>query len=441
MTQLSTQPYKGMRDYYPADKRSQNYIFDTWRRVVELHGYEEYGAPMIEPLELYAAKTGQEIVNEQTYQFTDRGGRNVAIRPEMTPSLARMVAARQHEIAYPARWYSIANYMRYERPQAGREREFWQLNADIFGDDSVNADAEIVLLADEIMKAFGAKSKMYQIKVNDRRLINFVMAEYLELDVMQLSLMVKLFDKKDKISHVEFRDAAADIFGEEAARRGLKKIAALLSAKTMAELPAEVRDCAAVHEVRAFFTILHEAGIANAKFDITLMRGFDYYNGIVFEVFDTHPDNNRSMFGGGRYDGLVGLFGGKPLAAVGMAPGATTLEAFLRAHKLLPELKSTTELYLICLTENTKDAAKLATALRAEGVRVEFDAGGRKIDKRIKTALKKDIPYVLFVGDTELSEAHFTLKNLKTQKEEKLSFERIVAAVKDPRGDDDIDIV
>ena len=151
MSTLSSQPYKGTRDYYPAEKRIQNYIFGMWRRVAENYGYEEYGAPMLEPLEVYAAKSGQELVNEQTYAFTDRGERQVAIRPEMTPTISRMVAARRQELAYPARLYSIANFMRYERPQRGREREFWQLNVDLFGADGVMAEAEIIEMGAEFM--------------------------------------------------------------------------------------------------------------------------------------------------------------------------------------------------------------------------------------------------------------------------------------------------
>ena len=156
MTTLSSQPYKGTRDYYPEQKRVQNYIFNTWRTVVERFGYEEYGAPMLEPIEIYAAKSGQELVNDQTYVFTDRGDRTVAIRPEMTPTVSRMVAARRQELAYPARLYSIANFMRYERPQRGREREFWQLNVDLFGVDDVAADVEVIAIADSILKEFGA---------------------------------------------------------------------------------------------------------------------------------------------------------------------------------------------------------------------------------------------------------------------------------------------
>lgn len=442
MSHLSPQPYKGTRDYYPSDKRLQNYIFDVWRRVSERFGYEEYGAPLLEPLDVYAAKSGQEIVNEQTYQFTDRGGRNVAIRPEMTPSVSRMVANKRQELGYPARWFSIANFMRYERPQHGREREFWQLNVDMFGVDGAQSDAEIIIMADAIMREFGANGKMYTIRVNNRKLINYMMADYLGLDVIQSELMIKLFDRKGKISNEQFRDQAQDIFGDDAVN-GLKKIAALLSATSMAELPGELRNSEAVRDVQELFTLLHEAGVSTAKFDISLMRGFDYYTGMVFEVFDNHPDNNRSMFGGGRYDGLVGLFGVEPIPTVGMAPGATTTENFLRAHELLPKMESTTDVYMIVLGDAAKGAQKLAHDLRTEGVRVAVDITGRKLDKQIKSAVKMKIPYMLFVGEQELKDEVYTLKDVAKEDEKKLSLERIVTTVQDYRrknaDDDDIE--
>src|SRR3990167_8055548 len=189
MSSLSSQGYKGTRDYYPEDKRIQNYIFNIWKKTAESFGYEEYGAPLLEPLEVYAAKSGNELANEQTYSFIDRGDRRVAIRPEMTPSISRMVAARRQEMAYPARLYNISNYMRYERPQRGREREFWQLNADIFGAEGVVADAEIIGLCYEIMKTFGATEKMFAIRINNRKLIDTMMSSYLELDGVQSQLM------------------------------------------------------------------------------------------------------------------------------------------------------------------------------------------------------------------------------------------------------------
>ena len=224
MSSLSTTPYKGTRDYYPDDKRIQNYIFDVWENTAKRFGYEEYGAPMLEPVELYAAKSGQELVGEQTYHFVDRGNRQVAIRPEMTPTISRMVAARRQEIAYPARLFSVANFLRYERPQRGREREFWQLNVDMFGDKGVGADAEIIQFGIELMRAFGAKDDMYVVKINNRILIDALMNEYLQLDAVQSQLMIKLFDRKNKISNEEFRDQAIEIFGAETASVGLKKI-------------------------------------------------------------------------------------------------------------------------------------------------------------------------------------------------------------------------
>ena len=433
MSTLSSQPYKGTRDYYPAEKRIQNYIFSMWRRVAENYGYEEYGAPMLEPLEVYAAKSGQELVNEQTYAFTDRGDRQVAIRPEMTPTISRMVAARRQELAYPARLYSIANFMRYERPQRGREREFWQLNVDLFGADGVMAEAEIIEMGAEFLRVFGAKEDMYVIKVNNRKVINFMMAQYLGLDAVQAHLMIKLFDRKNKISHEAFRDQAIEIFGDDMAPAGLAKIVTLLAAKTMAELPDEIRSNSAVQEVEELFDHLAKAGIKNASFDITLMRGLDYYTGTVFEFFDTHPDNNRSLFGGGRYDGLVGLFGAEPISAVGMAPGLTMTELFLQTHKLLPDLTSTTEVYIAVLGNSMDGAVKLASELRGEGVKTELDITGRKLDKQLKTAIKKNVPYILFVGEEELTNEVYTFKDTATAEEQKLSFERVVSTVKDRR--------
>ena len=432
MSGLSPQPYKGSRDFYPEDMRVRSYIFGVWRRVAESFGYEAYDAPLLEPPDVYAAKTGQEIVNEQTYQFTDRGGRNVAIRPEMTPSVSRMVAARRQELGYPVRWYNIAQFMRYERPQRGREREFWQLNADIFGIDDVTSDAEIIVMADRIMKAFGANSKMYSIRVNNRRMINLMMSEYLGLDVVQSQMMIKLFDRKDKLPREEFDQQARDIFGENHFD-GMNKIAKLLDATTMAGLPRELLDSDVVRDVQSLFTLLHEAGVDNAAFDISLMRGFDYYTGMVFEVFDNHPDNNRAMFGGGRYDGLVGLFGAEPVPTVGFAPGLTMTQLFLESHGLLPKFVSTTDVYMVVLGDVHKAARKLADDLRGEGVRVALDMTGRKLDKQIRTAVKQQINYLMFVGEKEIEDEIYKLKDVASETEEELSFERIVTTIKDRR--------
>lgn len=425
MTALSSQPYKGTRDYYPEQKRLQNYIFTTWRTVVERFGYEEYGAPILEPIEIYAAKSGQELVNDQTYVFTDRGDRTVAIRPEMTPTISRMVAARRQELAYPARLYSIANFMRYERPQRGREREFWQLNVDIFGVDDIVADVEIIAIADAILKEFGAGKDDYVIRVNNRKFIHFMMTQYLGLDVDTATLMIKLFDGRGKITERDFEEQAANILGDNSAEQ-IPKIKQIIDAKSVEQLPEELQKAPSVNDIKTVFMWLHKQGVTNVLFDATLMRGLDYYTGTVFEVYDTHPDNNRSLFGGGRYDGLVGLFGAEPLGAVGMAPGNTMMENFLSVHNLIPKDRSLTDIYIVVIGSALDGALEVATQLREAGINTEVDITERKLDRQIKTALKKKIPYILFVGDAEVKAAEYTLKELASETEEKMIIQEII---------------
>jgi histidyl-tRNA synthetase len=320
--------------------------------------------------------------------------------------------------------------MRYERPQNGREREFWQLNVDMFGVESLEADLEMLVISDRIMKTFGAKTNMYTIRINHRQLIDHMMEEYLRLDIVQAQLMTKLFDKKNKIPPEDFRGKAIDIFGPEKASEGLKKLTAIIGTKDISDLPKDIQNHSAFQNIQKLFDSLGEAGIQSAQFDISLMRGLDYYNGMVFEVFDNHPDNNRAMFGGGRYDGLTTLFGGDNIPVVGFAPGATTTELFLRSHNLLPEIRSKTNIYMIVIGEDSLSGAKkLADNLRQENLNVEVDMTLRKTEKQIKTALKKHIPYLLFVGEQELRDEQFTLKNVASQKEDTLSFERVVTAV------------
>lgn len=428
MTALSSQAYKGTRDYYPEQKRVQNYIFETWKTVVERFGYEEYGAPILENLETYAAKSGQELVNEQTYTFTDRGGRTVAIRPEMTPTISRMVAARRQELAYPARLFSIANFMRYERPQRGREREFWQLNVDIFGVDVVAADVEIITIADAILKEFGAAPTDYTIRVNNRKFIHFMMADYLGLDAVAAQQMIKLFDRRNKITEQDFDEQALLILGEEQAD-AVDKIKQVINSTSLDALPEPLQQSAALDEIRQVLAGLVAAGITSAVFDATLMRGLDYYTGTVFEAFDTHPDNNRSLFGGGRYDGLVGLFGAESISAVGMAPGNTMIENFLEMHGLLPANVSKTNVYVAVINDALTIASNVARELRKHGINAEVDITGRKLDKQIKTAVKKHIPYLLFVGPQDSKAQAYSFKTVTSEVEDKLTLDEIVEKV------------
>ena len=425
MSNLSTQSYKGTRDLYPEDMRVRNYIFSKWRQVVESFGYEEYDAPMLEPLELYAAKSGQEIVNDQTYRFTDRGEREVAIRPEMTPSVARMVAARRQEIALPARLYSISNFMRYERPQKGREREFWQLNFDLFGVEGIKADIEILGLSSAVVKSFNATDDMFTIRISDRQWIDFVMRSYLGLDETRSLAMVKLFDRFEKMDRSSFNEQAADIFGADDATDGINKINSLL-VSNIEDLPAEVRG-AEFASIRVVIEELAKRGVTNVTFDPTLMRGFDYYTGIVFEIFDEAPENRRAMFGGGRYDGLVGLFGVEDLPVVGAAPGETMFVEFLVAHDLLPNLQPTPQVTVLELGD--ADSSSVVTELRTNGIRVAVDFTNRKLDRKIKAAVKAGVPYVMFVGNDELTSGNFPLKNLVNGEQNTLDLEQIIVTV------------
>ena len=284
MAKLGTDPYKGVRDFYPEDMAIQNYIFNTWRKVAEKFEYVEYGASILEPAELYKGKTSEEIVNDQTFSFTDRGGREVILRPEMTPTLARMIAAERKSLKFPLRWFSIPNVFRYERPQRGRRREHWQLNCDLLGIPGIEADVEIISLAHAILRAFGAEEKDFEIRINSRK-------------ALPKGVSMETIRKIDK--------------GEE--------------------VGIEVRE---TDEIRSVLDLLEKKGIKNARFNQKIVRGFDYYTGIVFEVFDTNPHNPRSRLGGGRYDNLLEIFDVDPIPAVGFGMGDITLRDFLETHKL-----------------------------------------------------------------------------------------------------------
>lgn len=425
---LPTQPYKGARDFYPEDKRVQKYMFRVLRKTVESFGYQEYDAPIIEPIELYISKTSDEIVAEQTYNFLDRGGRHVTLRPEMTPTVSRMVAGRRQELSYPLRLYSTPNLWRYERPQHGRLREHWQLNVDLFGVVGIEGDHEIVLLADSIMQAFGAKRTSYEIRINSRIFINWAINDYLAFDRAQGPALIRLIDKMAKISEKQFL-ATIDALMTDGQRRSdrKRKLLELMKVKKISELPAEARQHPAVAELEKLISILSEGGVSNIVFDTTLMRGFDYYTNVIFEVFDRHPHNNRSMFGGGRYDGLVGAFGVEPLPTVGFGMGDVTLLNFLEAHKLLPILRTETDATVILIGDIYEGAQKVLQAFRREGVRLALDPTDRKIDAKIRSAFKAGIPHALFIGEQELATQRFKLKNLTSGQEHEHSFERIVS--------------
>ncbi|MEK7169670.1 MAG: histidine--tRNA ligase, partial [Patescibacteria group bacterium] len=333
---LSTEPYKGVRDFYPEDFAIQTYVWDVCRKAVASFGFEEYNASLLEPSELYKSKTSEEIVNEQTYTFTDRGEREVTLRPEMTPTVARMVAARRKTLYFPVRWYSIGNMFRYERPQKGRLREHYQLNVDIFGIAGVEAEAEVIQVAYEIMRTFGMDDKSFEIRINSRKIMNYIIGTLLGQSGADARKTAGLIDRRAKMEKEAFDAAVSEHLGEND-----RLLLTLLNSQNFEEfisrLPKEKELEAVLQEVKTLIEELNALGITNVVFDQTLMRGFDYYTGIVFEVFDTHPGNPRSVFGGGRYDNLLELFGVEPIPTVGFAMGDVTMRDVLQTYDLLPK--------------------------------------------------------------------------------------------------------
>ncbi|HWB34195.1 MAG TPA: histidine--tRNA ligase [Candidatus Paceibacterota bacterium] len=404
---LSTESYKGVRDFYPEDQALLAYLAATMREVAERFGYVEYHASILEPSELYKAKgaENEEMVNDQTYTFVDRGGREVTLRPEMTPTVARMVSAKRRELGYPLRWFSIPNLFRYERSQRGRLREHWQLNVDIFGSHSPRADAEIIEVAHALLAAFGAEESDFTIKLGSRNFIDSVVKE-LTLSDDDAKKLRNLLDRRAKIPADEFT-------------RDINDIGVAIEMLSPERVPADVAEV---------LDILTAAGITNAVFDPSIVRGFDYYTGVVFEIFDTHPENNRAMLGGGRYDNLTQLFDDEPITGVGFGMGDVTLRDFLAVRGLLPEYAPATKVYVaVASKELLPQAAEVAALLRKESVATAVDFGEKKLGDQIKTAVKHQIPYVLIVGEDEIASGSFTVRDLSTGEEQKLSREELAS--------------
>ena len=392
--------YKGVRDFYPEDERVRRYVMNSMRRTAELFGYEAYDASVLETTELYTIKSNAEMVAEETYTFIDRGDRSVTLRPEMTPSAARMVASRKRELGYPARWYSIPNLFRYDRPQRGRYREHWQLNADIFGVADQSADEELLVLADATLKALGATADMYTIRINDRNLLKQSIEGALREQSNYLDA-VRLIDKKDKLKPDEF----AALWG---------KLATRPLDECLTESP----------ELNTLIERVRARGVTGAVFTPTIARGFDYYTGMVFEVFDTSNENASAIAGGGRYDSLVELYGSEPVPCVGFGMGVERVQLFLETHGLLPAIPPSAQLYLIPLI----DATSVADALRSKGLNVALGMRHDKVGDHLKAATKLGIRYAAVYGDDEAASDTLKIKNLVTGDERVLPLDDVPRA-------------
>ncbi len=410
---LSTESYKGVRDFYPEDMAILQYILTTWSKTAESFGYEHYGASVLEPSDLYKSKgaANEEIVNEQTYTFTDRGDREVTLRPEMTPTVARMVSHRRRDLTFPLRWYSIPNLFRYERPQRGRLREHWQFNCDLFGVDHSSADVEIIALAYQLLIDFGATPDMFEILVNNRAEMSELYASIGITDPETVTAITRLTDRKKKISADEYR----------------------------AGLMALVNDSARVEQIIGIVEVesgtnpviagLREIGIENARLDRTIARGFDYYTGTVFELLDTDPENNRAMLGGGRYDNLTSMFGGDAITGIGFGMGDVTMRDFLESHKLLPDhIRITSPRLAIIPAESSNNlvSEKIAQQFRNRGIATAVDISQKKLGKKIADAAESGTKYALIIGEEELRSGLYVLKDLDMNTTESGTIENLL---------------
>ncbi len=394
------QALRGFRDLYPAEKAAQGYIFSKVREVARLYGYEEYDGPIVEPISLYAKKSSEELLEKQTFQIKPRDKDDQWIlRPEMTPTLARLIAAKSGELVFPLRYMNIGPRFRYEAPQKGRSREFWQCDFDILGSQSVVADAETLATAISILTNLGLTEQDFEVKINSRAYL----AEELE------ELGVNEYDIKDIIGKIDRMD------------------------KQQVDLPQAVRklistpvDISENEYFTQLFSMLTQLGVEQyCSVDLTVARGLDYYTGLVFEIKKRGEQGRTTLLGGGRYDNLISDMNSRmAIPGVGFAISDTVLMSFLAEKGVLPDLKSKPSTILVTVfnRETINRSLEIATQLRRAGVPVEvYPDQDKKLDKQLKYADRTGIPFVIIAGPEELRQNKIKLKNMKTQEQTVLS--------------------
>lgn len=420
---LNKQPYRGTRDFFPKDKRVRDYLFAVMTKTAESFGYESVDGPLLEEVELYKAKSGEELINEQIYSFTDRGERFVAIRPEFTPTLARMVAQVHREQSKPIRWFSIPNLMRYEKPQRGRVREHWQLNCDVFGTAGRLGEVEILQVAVELLQNYGANSSHFEILLNDRAIVDAVFKGMMKANEEQTYRLYKIVDKSKKVTQEALHKMVSEIGLEKESENIFYHYLQLSTFDGAKSFLEKYNQHEIASQFTAFVELTKKANITEyLKFDPTIVRGLDYYTGIVFEIFDKHPDNRRALCGGGAYANLLQIFNEDPLPGVGFGLGDVTLKDFLEVHQLLPNLDlPVNDVFVTFQEDDGLDAAlKLAQSLRKHGLKIVTSLESLKFKKVFPTAEKKGVKFVTLMGSDELSKNQVQLKNLATKEQHTL---------------------
>ncbi|HWR65150.1 MAG TPA: histidine--tRNA ligase [Bellilinea sp.] len=412
---------KGTRDFYPEDMAVRSWLYAKLREVSESFGYQEYDGPFLEKIDLYAAKSGEELVKEQAFVFPDRGGDLITLRPELTPSLARMVAQRQKQFTYPLRWWSFGPFWRYERPQKGRTREFFQWNIDLIGANSPEGDAELIAICAAFFKRVGLSPQQVGIYVNDRRLME---SQLLKIGIASNEMrktVFKLIDRRDKMLPAEWDGFAIESGLTLALLNSLKSM--LANRDLWQESP----------ELTRVFAALETLGAAPyVQFDPQIIRGLDYYTATVFEARDLDREG-RAILGGGHYDNLVEDVGGDPLPAVGFAMGDVMIRLILEKYGCLPEFKPSPADILVTVFEPTLlgHSLKISAELRAAGFKVACFSEEAKLPRQLKYADKMGIRFVVIVGPDEFASGQATVKDLASRQQATVPVAKILDAIRE----------
>jgi len=412
---------KGTRDFYPEDMAIRNWLYGVMRRVSESFGYQEYEGPFLESLELYAAKSGDELVREQSYVFRDRGGDMVTLRPELTPTLVRMIAQRQQQLTYPLRWWSWGPFWRYERPQKGRAREFFQWNIDLIGVASPEADAEIVATLATFFNLVGLTPNQVTIKINNRRLMNAQM-EKLGIPTERWGAVSQLIDRQDKMQAAEWDAYAKDLGLNPSQLSGLKAVLQNYELWQESE------------ELIGFFKAAQALSIQEyLTYDPRIMRGLAYYTGTVFEAWAITGEFHRAILGGGRYDNLMAAVGGEPLPGVGYAMGDMVITLLLKELGLIPgkeALPSPQIMVTVFDKDHLPASLSLATELRRAGLKVISYPEIAKLPRQFRYADRIGVRLTLVVGPDEVANGRVTIKDLSTGNQQAVARKEVASAIR-----------
>ncbi len=414
-SRMQTKALPGFREFYPADLALRTHIFRTWRTVATRYGFEEYDGPPLEPLDLYTAKSGDEIVG-QLYNFEDKGGRAVAMRPEMTPTVARMVAARANGLKKPIRWFAIPQLFRYERQQRGRLREHFQLNCDLIGEPGPLGDAEIIALAVDVMRAFGLGAADVRVRLSDRRVLRALLAG---AGVTEPQLPAA-YQAIDKVERYERAALAEQLEAAGVAPDAIERVFAIATLRGLAAVEAALATAPGGPEAGATLRRVVEAlgamGLAEfIEVDLTIVRGLAYYTDTVFELFDAGR-TLRAICGGGRYDGLLEALGGVDLPALGFGMGDVVLAELLRERGLAPADRSSIDVFLAAVTEaDLPFVLALAHEARDAGLRAEYALGAQAVGKQLKLADARNARLAVVIGPDDRARDEVMVKDLRAK--------------------------